>query len=118
MLTASQKLTKASRVTGILIRQVRLFGALALLLLMGGQMLSGCLEYTCSKDQAVQEHASCPDRQDCPVDDCCFHPCIHLAKVERQAFLFHVGPSTAFVIQNESCEEGRSREIDHPPQLS
>jgi len=91
---------------------------LAVLLMAGGQALHAGLDLACSKDQPTEEHSSCPDRQDCPVDDACAHSCGIMAQVEDSEFLFLVPPSGSFVVQNETCEEGHCPEIDHPPQLS
>jgi len=105
-------------VKNVFLGQVRVVCLLAVLLMAGGQALHAGLDLACSKNQPTEEHSSCPDRQDCPVDDTCAHSCGIMAHVEDSKFLFLIAPSRFFALQNETWEEGGFREIDHPPQLS
>ena len=99
---------------------IRVVCTLAFVVLAGGQVLHACVDSACAKDQATEEHSSCPDSQDCPIGDCCLHvcSCLHLTMVDASEFLFLIAPSSSFVVSNETCDEGFCREIDYPPQLS
>lgn len=93
---------------------------LALLLMLGAPTLHACVDATCGIEHAVDEHSSCPDKEDCPSEqDCCqMHCCMGSTVPERMAFLFVAKSSRSNVAGDEACGEGPCREIDHPPQLS
>jgi len=99
---------------------LRIVCTLAILLLAGGQAVHACTDVACAKDQATEEHSSCPDRQDCPIGHCCCDACscLHLTMAEHAEFLFLIAPSSSYAVSNETCDEGSCREIDYPPQLS
>lgn len=99
---------------------IRIVGALAILLVAGGQTLHACVSSACDHEQTTEGNSPCSDQQDCPVGHCCCnaHSCMNSTLPERMGFVFTASVSDSLALQNETWGDGPCREIDHPPQLS